>query len=443
MIVVEVNFVKKTIEQAAAQEEYNDCVNFMAAYRVCNYKRKRLQTNNDAKIQVFLKKFHIQGFLTNSYYITPNSKIKYDSQYDAIKKKTKYNFKDQIPEDEDYLNDMFLLLTLQNATNTLFDNQLVSMQLCFNMESFLVKIASKKYQVDSIAFILNGILIVNFELVDCETGVPLNKNEVFKGICNFGSVPVDSISYFDETDFAKDNRKISDVISDNVFGFLNQTTKGIIDKDSLVFVHNMFVVTDAMSNPAQYIQEVLNVKIPELELSDISTTDVFSYYTIESVAVTVVYVKASYKDVLIDCLVLESLKMIILLEMIYNCKMNYKLKEITGHQVYIESLFFPSQVPAITYNLIDSIKDTKSFKRYEENIEHIINILQISNERKNGTNSRFLNILLFLLTAIGCIQTLPVIEDEFGIPFNISFLVFVCFAVILVLVWAIKDKKFN
>jgi len=54
-----------------------------------------------------------------------------------------------------------------------------------------------------------------------------------------------------------------------------------------------------------------------------------------------------------------------------------------------------------------------------------------------------LNILLFFLTAIGCIQTLPVIEDEFGIPFIISFLVFVCFAVILVLVWAIKDKKFN
>ena len=90
-------------------------------------------------------------------------------------------------------------LCLQHSANALLDTTLINVDICFNMARFLVTFADKVYQVDPVAFIMSGSLIVNFELIDFETGVPLNSKSIHGRNNNYGIKPIEKIRYFDET----------------------------------------------------------------------------------------------------------------------------------------------------------------------------------------------------------------------------------------------------
>ena len=244
-----------------------------------------------------------------------------------------------------------------------------------------------------------------------------------------------------ESDFRDDNRKISDIVFKNIYDFINKIEKGKLEVDNTSFVHNTLVISNKINNVDEYFQNVLGAPLDNLELTNIAATNEFEYYSIESLGVVT---PTSYDDInhiLFDCIMLESFKSYLLLKMIIDYEVNHKLDRIIDSQIYVESLFYPSQVPIITLNVIDNLKGTFTFSRYKQAVDFKVRALKIEQERKRISNGRLMNALLYILALIGSAQTLQVLQTEFQLSFKNSFVVVMTAFVIFGAVWICREFK--
>lgn len=309
------------------------------------------------------EQFHIAGISHDNTYITPYAMCKYTAEYNSLNQITTFHFDDD-PEKyneiyEKFTDEMVSTIYLQHSVNALLDSTLIRVNICFNIERFLVMFDSKIYQVDPIAFMMNGSLIVNFELIDYETGVPLKLNSIYGRANNFGIKPIEKIKYFNEAEFKEDSRKISDVIFENVYGFLTETSNNKWEVGNYSFVHNILVLSNEIDNVSDYFQHVLGGKIEDFNVKNISATDAFKYYSTEYLGVvTNIENTADKHHILNDCMILESFKIFILLKMIIDYEIHHKLDEVIDHQIYVESQMHPLHVPIVMLNVIDNLKKT-------------------------------------------------------------------------------------
>ena len=284
--------------------------------------------------------------------------------------------------------------------------------------------------------------MVCFELIDFKTGVPLEATSIFGRANNFGILPITKLRYFDEPEFKADNRKISDVIFENVYGFLTRASGNKWEIGNYSYVHNTIVISNSINQISDYFQRVLGGKIEDFSVDNLSATDAFKYYSTEYLGVVTDIVSNEDRPrIMNDCIMLECFKVFVLLKMILDYEIHQKIDEIVDHQIYARSQLHPLHVPIVTLNLIDNLKKTYSFIRYEKAIEFKMEALRIYQERKNNKNGRLLNILLYILAMLGSAQTLQVLKTEFGLPFNISFWFTMAIFVVFGVVWLIRENK--
>lgn len=187
---------------------------------------------------------------------------------------------------------------------------------------------------------------------------------------------------------------------------------------------------------------MLGGKIENFAVKNISATDAFDFYSTEYLGVVTNISDGKDKHhILNDCMILEGFKIFVLLKMIVDYEIHYKLDEIIDHQIYVESQLYPLRVPIITLNIIDNLKNTYSFARYKQAIDLKLKTLNIYQDRKINNNGRLLNILLYILAMFGSAQTLQVLQTGFKISFNISFCIVMSVFVIFGVVWIMREIK--
>lgn len=433
------NIVEKSVKSK------QDTVIFMTAYNIHKFKRHFSRFRQNGKSKSLLKQYHILGISTKNVYVSSDIKYNYTVEFDSLKQVSAFRFEESVNEmkvkNPQLWDEMMTTLSLHHSSHALLDASQIDVFMCFNMESFLVIIGTKVLQVDPVAFMMNGSLIVNFELIDFETKLPLEYDVIYGRNNNYVIQPISKIKYFNETEFTDDTRKISDVIFQNIFNFINRVGKGKWEVDDFSFVHNIFVMSNKIENASEYFQKVLGAQINDFKIDNIATSNAFNYYSTEYLGVVTQINSENAQNILFDCMMLESFKVYLMLEMIIDYEVNNKLDKIIDNQIFVESLFYPSHVPIITLNVINNLKDTVSFLKYKQAIDFKIRALKIFQERKRINNGRLMSVLLYVLALLGSAQTLQVLQTEIGLPFKITLGIVISVFVAFGIVWFYREFK--
>ena len=436
---------KVTKKLKKKKHDVQDKVIFMAAYDVHKLKHKLPKLSLKKDKNSLLEQFHIKGIASNNTYVSLGRKYDYTVEYDSFNRVSAFHFDEAFIEtakhNPEFEEEIISTLLLKYSAVMLFDSTQIKISTCYNMESFFVKIEGKIFIVDAVAFMMNGSLMVNYELIDYESKVPLGRDDIYGRGNNYGIMPIEQIKHWNEETFSDDNRKISDIIFHNIFDSMFKATKNIWEVDNFSFVHNTLVISNEIGNVSKYMQKVLGAQIEAFYRVNISATDMFEFYSIESLGVITGIKCEDVLNIGCDAILLETFKMYLLLKMIIDYEVNHELEKIVNNEIYVESLFYPAHVPIITLNVIDNLRDTVSFNRYKQAITFKVQALEIQQERQKMHNGRLMNILLYVLSLIGSAQTMQVLQTELGIPFKISFPITFAFFVVLGVVWILREQK--
>ncbi|MBQ9838226.1 MAG: hypothetical protein IJO56_01830 [Oscillospiraceae bacterium] len=418
--------VKRRSEIPASGPCHKDTVVFMTAYNINKSTKKLPRLKRWVGFEQLLKKHHISSFASDNTVVTSKGKVKYTIAHDPIKQSTKCNFtvedKNKCLDDfQDDLKGISWLLLLKHSAEKLFDKSLYEVSFCFNMKQFLVTINSQLLQVDPLVFFLNGTVFVSYELIHFDSGIPLKSTEIHNIKSNYNTLPVENLRYFEKNGtFASDNRNISQIILNNVYSFLNELTKFKYTVDSFSFLHNTLIITNSQHNILDYIQTVSGAILPDLSLKNLSSTQDYLYYSFDSLGVITPLKSRDVSEILFDVQLLEALKMYLLLHMIIDFEVTETLDKTMDKKMYVERLLYPASVPIITHNVIENVKSTYSYKKYSAAIDFKINYLKMIQDRRLNANSRLLNILLYILTFMGSVGTLQILEEKFNLSFSIG-----------------------
>ena len=425
--------------------EIKDTVVFMTAYNLNKVSKKISNFWQKDRAGDLLSEFRISTISTKDTVLTPKGRLKYASEFHPSGQSTTFNFEVHNKEDEieDYQEEIneLSLLTFKHSIELLLDRDLFEISFYFNMERFLVSINSRTLQVDPIAFILNEMIFISYELIDFDSGHPLDKDAIYGRSNNYNIIPVDGVKYFDEDEFTPSTRKISDVLFDNITGFIEKLSRNKFQVDSISYVHNIFVISNSITHMEAYFQDVLGAYGLDMELKNLSTNNEFQYYSQEYLGVVTKIAEENLYQGLYDCQLLEALKMYFSLKLIVNYKITDKLKDTINKKVEIDGLLFPSGVPIITLNAIDNMKKTETYKRFEAAVDFKISYLNLLQERGKNKNALLLNILLYLLALISGISTLQVLQTEFGWSFKTGVIVLVATFIALGVFWIWQERK--
>ena len=423
----------------------NETVIFMAAYDIHKIERKLFRLKNKKKKKELWEKFHVAGFVSNNKYIAPFGICNYDFDYNTLNQVSSFHFEENIERyneiNEGFSDEMLSILSMQHSTTALLDSTLIAVEPFFNMEQFLVAFEDEIFQVEPIAFIMNGTLIITYELINFDTGVPLDAMSVLGRENNYGITPIKKIRYFDEAEFVEDTRKISDIIFDNIYGFLMESTDNKWAVGNYSFVHNILVFSNEIENVTEYFQSVLGGKLENLTLTNMSTSNKYEYYSTEYLGLVTFLDDEDMPHILNDSIILEAFKVFILLKMIITYEIRHNLEDVVNNQIYIESQLHPLHAPIVTLNFIDNFRNIYSFNRYKKAIAFKEQTLKLYQERKKSKNSRLLNILLYILAIFGSVEMLQVLQTEFAIPFKISFWVMMSIFMVFGIVWVKGEVK--
>lgn len=435
--------VRKAVQKST--KEIQDTVIFMTAYHIHEFKPHIARFWQKIRRKNLLNQFHIAGISYKNSYLSPDAKCNYTAEYDSLKQVSAFYFEESIVETKEkhprFMEEMMTTLSLHHSAHALLDVSLIDVSMCFNLESFLVVIEDNVLQVDPVAFIMNGSLIVNFELIDFETTIPLAHDSIYGRSKNYGIHPVSKIKYFDEENFSDDNRKISDIIFQNVFGFLSCAGKGKWEVGNFSFVHSILVMSNKINRVSDYFQNVLGAQLNDFKIDNISATNAYRLYSTEYLGVITEVKSDNIDRILFDCIMLESFKVYLLLRMIIDYEVTHKLDKIVNRQIYVESLYYPYYVPIITLNMIKNLKQTTSFAQYKQAVDFKVRALKIQQDRKKTSNGKLMNFLLYVLAMLGCAQTLQVLQTELGLPFKYSFWVATGLFAVFGFVWWLREAK--
>ncbi len=420
------------------KDEKEDIVVFMVAYTLHDIEKKVRKTKHINDLSEVMKKYHIQNYSANGFFHSTDNRAEYElvcenaSDITPGIEFTLLGVEQDDPSAEKIVNELVDTVSIECSCAGMLDSEHMKVSFSFKMEDFLATIDDIEYSVNPRAFVLNSMFFVAYSLKNNVTGKALCHNEIYGRKNNVGIQQVDKIIFLDGTTVIE-NKRISDVIMANVWGMFDELTRHRFELVSYGYSHNTLVISNNVSEPFVFFENVFNAELPRAYIRNISSSKVFEYFSCESIGLVTNFDYNEIKQWYSDVLILEAFKMLLLLEMITDFKLNSKLSDIIEHQTKLGYLFYPSRVPMVTLNVIESIKSTKSFKQCEEGVNYKIKALNLKRENQKNRNAIFLNVLLYVLALLGSYQTLQVLKEEFGISFGlwmiIITLVFIAFGV--------------
>lgn len=438
--------VKVRQVHVAKKTSISDSVIFMAAYNIDKISKNFPQIWKRKKVKELLKLHHITAIVSNNIILTPESRLSYAEEFCYVNQETKFSYgnnnkKDKIDDHLEELSKCSWILSLRHSAHLLLDESLFKISFLIDMAPFLVSIGSKILEVKAFAFFMNGVIFINYELTDLMTKKPFDRRKC-KGVkSNYNILPIEKIKYLDGEDFITDNRKISDVIFDNIVECFTDIMRKKYRTKSFSFLHNTFIVTKQGLDVEAYIQRAIGADIPDLQLQNLSSTKDFGYYSYDSFGIIAGCSKDILRQVLFDGILLESVKMYLCLQPVLGVHEIDNLEKLLHQRDYIECLRYPSHVPIITDNALKAFTNTNSFIQYTSALDLKIHYFSILEDQKKAKNGRLLNLLLYLLAVVNSIGALGTLHSELNLSFIGGLVAVVLIFGALGAYWFFKDKR--
>lgn len=422
-----------------------DTVIFMTAYHFHDVKRRKRLFTLAPKVKDLMKQHHINCFSTDHAISSQSGKYEFSMLHNHVTQHSEFRIKPKEKTSDMSIDaamkELKWVIPLRHAETLLLGEDGLEISFCINMESFLVCINNEILQVDPVIFSLKSTLIIGYELIHFDSGIPFAASEIYGRDCNYNILPVSSLRYFDESVFSDDDRKISDIIFENTTHFLDKALRKKYKFGSHSFVHNIYVRSNHISNVDLYFQKVAGAEISGLHLSDVSPQSQFSYYATEYLGLVSNLTPGENDNIFYECLLLEAMKMYLCLEMIVEYEITNKLSNLLDRKMYLEHFYYPGGAPIITHNAIENFKKTNTYKQYDKAIHFKIEALKDIQERKRISNGTFLNVLLYVLAALGGLQAVDILADRYGLSFSWGFAVVVILFGGLGILWYRKEKN--
>ena len=432
-----------------------DTVLFISAYNSTHYKstnwilrkiRQLSPFSKKEKIQSLLEKHHLSFVATDESIISVEGKANVETCYDYIHQKTTFSFKpkntsnnnsDTIPP----MKDSGFYMNLRHAQSVLVDERYFTINFTFWLEPFLVWIDGRMYQVDAGTFMMNSVLFVVFEIIDYKTGKPLTKDDVGAKAENYNLLIADKYQFFDESQPTPIAMKIPEIVYERISDFLCElSNKSLVPKE-YSFVHDTLVFSNNIEDVSEYFCKLIGVKKPISKIKDISTLEAYRYYPQDGCSVITHFDYDNFDAILYPAIVLEAIKLYIHVFQTTNLEDETDIHRTIRNDIYLQNLFCSPNLPIVTHNLLNYIRESEPYKKHSEALQLKIAYLSAQNELKKNRNATVLNVLLYVISLLGAIGTLDVIEQHFGVPFEHSFIVITILFVLGLIWWVIEYRN--
>jgi hypothetical protein len=425
-----------------------DTIVFMSAYETTKYSKSKLPFKKNPRLGTLLGEHHLIYMLMGNKLISSKGALELCAEYNYIQQSTSFSFtpineKRDIDDFEEIVKRTGFCIKLLHAQSVLVDTLYFNIDYFICMESFLVHIGEHVFQIDPVIFSMNRTVIVTFEVIDFETGIPLNKDDVFGKMGNYNILTINGYQYFGEESTTPSNDKISEIIYNNVSSFFSKMTGEKFLPENYSFIHNTLVLSNKINNVAGYFCNLISTRELPSPLENISTTGNYRYYPQDGASVITDYNPDDVDIPLYNGIMLESIKLYVYLSQIVNVEIAEDMNKVIRNDLYLENLFFAPHVPIETHNLLNYIYKTNSFQHHKEATKLKISYMTAENESKKNRNSALLNVLLYIISLIGAIGTLETLECRLNIPFKYSFVVVVLAFSVLGVILGITEWRRN
>lgn len=425
-----------------------DIIIFISAYEAISYLKSFRIWRKEEEQEKLFEKYHIDYVIAGESLLSSKGRMNIKIEYDYVTQQSTFSFvsvnkQQDINEYKSALEKVGVYNNLFHAYSILTDSSYFKIDYFIAMQSFLVQIDNQIFQIDPIVFSMNSTDFIVFEVINYKTGIPLMRNEVLGKKGNYNLLKINGYQYFDEAEMRSAHGKISEIIYNNINGFLSELINKQFEVQDYSFIHSTLVITNEIENVKKYFCDLIGVKDISLSLENISTTENYNYYLQDGASVVTNYKQDNVNIALYNGILLESIKLFIYLAQIVNVDIENDINKIVRNDLYLETLFFSPQVPIETNNLLNYIRKTKSYEHHKEALKLKIAYMKAENDTKKNRNAVLLNVLLYIMSFLGAIDALIIIENRFGIPFNWSF--FVVFTLFFVwgIVWIKKEYEHN
>lgn len=425
-----------------------DTIIFMSAYETTRYTKSKLRFKKKQRLATLLKKHHLAYILHDNKLISPIGALALSTEYNYVRQNTVFSFKPvkekrDIKEFEEIIDSTGFCIKLLHAQSVLADQSYFNIDYLISMESFLVYIGERLFQIDPIIFSINWTLIVTFEIVDFKTGSPLKKDDVFCKTGNYNLLAVNKYKYFGEEGTTQSNDKISELIFNNIRGFFSEMIGERFKPEEYSFIHSTLVISNEIDDVKKYFCRLIGTRELPSPLENISTTENYEYYPQDGASIIKNFNPEDIDVPLYNGIMLESIKLYIYLSQIINANITVDMNKVVRNDLYLESLFFAPKVPIETNNLLSYIYKTKSFQQHKEATRLKISYMTAENESKKNRNAVLLNLLLYIVSLLSAVNTLETLENKFKIPFKYSFIVVVLVFSAFGIMWGVTEWRRN
>lgn len=426
----------------------DETIVFMSAYEITKYSKSKLLHRQKSNLGTLLDKHKLIYMLMGDKLISSIGALKLSTKYDYIQQSTTFAFnpikEEQTIEDfDEILERTKFCVNLLHAHSVLADSLYFKIDYFICMESFLINIDKNVFQIDPIIFSMNRTLIITFEVIDFETGLPLKKEDILGKKGNFNLLTIDGYQYFGQESITPSNNKISEIIYNNISEFFSEMIGNKFIPENYSFIHNTLVLSNKINDITDYFCNLIGTRELPSPLENISTTETYQYYPQDSVCVITNYAPDDIDIPLYNGILLESIKLTVYLSQIINLEITEDMNKVIRNDLYLENLFYAPHVPIETHNLLSYIYNTKSFQHHKEATKLKISYLTAENESKKSRNGVLLNILLYIVTLIGSIGTLDTLESRLKIPFKFSFPIIILIFLIFGIIWGLTEWRRN
>jgi hypothetical protein len=212
--------------------------------------------------------------------------------------------------------------------------------------------------------------------------------------------------------------------------------------ESFSYLHNIFVKSNTITDIEVFFKDVLGASEMDVVLHNLNTNNDYRYYSKDYLGVVTAISENSNTEAIFSGQLLEVLKMFFYLRLTTNLDITENLADAVKSQMHTELLLaLNTRVPIITHNALNNIKKTYSYKHFKEAVDFKISYLGLLRDKKRIKNATLLNVLLYVLSFVGGVGTLQVLQTEYCIPFKISFPLLSVVFIALGIVWALRERR--
>ena len=242
-----------------------DTVIFMSAYNTVKFSKGKRLFRRKERLDKLLRKHHITCMMCQNKLIAPRGILALDMEYDYVMQRTEFEYtlvdtRHDIEDFSEQIETAGFFIKLLHSQSLMADASYFKIDYFLHPQSFIVYMDDDVLQIDPFVFSLNGTLIIVFEIIDFNTGVPLKKSDVYGKEGNYNLRIIKGFANFEDTFTTLSNSTIPKLIYHNVSDFLSAVIGKKFVADEYSYVHNTLVLSNKIESIEEYFCKLIGVK---------------------------------------------------------------------------------------------------------------------------------------------------------------------------------------